>query len=484
MEEILKDRYDPNTIHAELKRLGKSKAEMDFEIGQWILCADRVQLHKSAGVTFVDYIGRIFSWDGRTVQSRLLTAQKMERLPILTERLKTGSVNWSFARELSRIAEPETELEWIDKMSGKTIREVEDEVAGHEPKARPGDRKDPRKRTYPMRFDMKSEGFGRVNQASARAIERNPGMTTEDALAQLADTYLAKREADAAKPAGCTCTCESHAETSRSANVIGYSICTSCRRGVMHAGKNGNLPITPETIERLECDAVVVKNAPDGTPGRASHVIPPTVRRECIRLSGGHCETPGCPHEGDDLHHTQLVSEGGKHDKNNLVHLCKFHHTRFHDGFLLIEGRRDEGFTFRHADGRVYGVVADPMAIALCAEVYRALTKMGHRDDETRAVLSEVRGRFQAKGLPMEHTPFFGAVLALLADKSALRKAERKYRIRRQEPDLVARESGAGYGAHVDAVLAELRDGAHVDGGAMRTGEAAVVYGSAHVDAA
>jgi len=477
-----KDRFNPNTIHAELHRLAKSKAEMDYEIGQWILCADRVKLHVTAGVTFVEYIGRIFDWDGRTVQSRLLTAQKLERLPLLTDELQAGRVNWSFARELARIAEPETEKKWIEELRGKSIREVEDEVSGHEPNAKPGDDKDPRKRTYAMRFDMKAEGFGRVNQAISRAIERNPGMTSEDAILHMAEAYLTKREADATKPAGCTCACESHAETSRSANIVGYSICTSCQRGVMHAGKSGNLALTPEAIERLECDAVVIRNAPDGTPGRVSHVIPPTVRRETIRLSGGHCEVPGCPHEGDDLHHIRLLCEGGTHDKNLLVHLCKFHHNRFHDGYLLIEGSRLTGFDFRYADGRVYGVVADPLAISACAEVFRALTRMGHRDDDTRAVLSEVRARFQAAGKPFDYVPLFGAALALIADKRAAKKAARKYSMKRREPESVAGEASPIYGgAHVDAVLAELRSSAHVDGGGMFTGTSSPEYSIAHV---
>ena len=84
---------------------------------------------------------------------------------------------------------------------------------------------------------------------------------------------------------------------------------------------------------------------------------------------------------------------------------------------------------------------------------------------------------------PAEALWLFSAVLVVLADKSALRRAGRKYRIRRVEPDLVAREKGSFYGAHADAVLDELR-GAHVDGGATRTSEGETVYGSARVGGA
>jgi hypothetical protein len=66
------------------------------------------ELNLTYGQTFVEYIGRIFGWDGRTVMSRLAAAQKLEQLPLLSKSLREGTVSWSFAREVSRIAEPHT----------------------------------------------------------------------------------------------------------------------------------------------------------------------------------------------------------------------------------------------------------------------------------------------------------------------------------------------------------------------------------------
>ena len=50
--------------------------------------------------------------------------------------LERGATTYSAVRELTRVAEPETEADLIASATGKTVREIEDFVAGDEPRTR------------------------------------------------------------------------------------------------------------------------------------------------------------------------------------------------------------------------------------------------------------------------------------------------------------------------------------------------------------
>ena len=434
--------FDPSLVYGALVAHAKSRSEQDYEIGVWILAADRLKLHVSFSQTFPEFIGRIFGWNGRTVLARLDTARKLETLPLLRDALRAGTMSWSHAREIARIAEPETEAVWIEKMAGKTLREVEEEVAYHEPHAKPGDPKDPRKRKFVFREEMKGEEFGELTAAIDRVVGKNPGMTSIDALLSLVRVAVKADEHVCATGDG------DAAAGTRPPETIGYTLCSGCMSGWAHAPA-GNFEITPEKRERLECDARVVPDCGShGGPGRATWTIPPKTRRECVRRAGGRCETPGCTARHTfEVHHIRLVSEGGTHDLTNLVYLCAFHHARFHDGAILIEGTREAGLRFRYADGRVYGLKADPLASEVCAEVHRVLMKQGWRDVDAREILSEVRGKFVGEGLTLTRDEVLHAAQALSADRWLARRNNRRYKLQKRKSEEMVRESSPEYRA-------------------------------------
>jgi hypothetical protein len=53
-------------------------------------------------------------------QEKLRVAEALEQLPLIAGALEQGSLHWSCARELTRVAIPETEEEWLDASRGKT----------------------------------------------------------------------------------------------------------------------------------------------------------------------------------------------------------------------------------------------------------------------------------------------------------------------------------------------------------------------------
>jgi hypothetical protein len=63
------------------------------------------------------------------------------------------------------------------------------------------------------------------------------------------------------------------------------------------------------------------------------------------------CRFPGCESRRIDLHHVQYWSNGGRTSLDNLVSLCKYHHTLVHERGYLIAAARDGTFTFYRPDG-------------------------------------------------------------------------------------------------------------------------------------
>lgn len=62
--------------------------------------------------------------------------------------------------------------------------------------------------------------------------------------------------------------------------------------------------------------------------GRAVRLAPPALRR-AIGLRDGGCAFPGCttPLRHCDIHHVVPWQQGGRTDRDNLVALCRVHHT-------------------------------------------------------------------------------------------------------------------------------------------------------------
>ncbi len=103
--------------------------------------------------------------------------------------------------------------------------------------------------------------------------------------------------------------------------------------------------ISAETARRLGCDASLTavledENGQVLNVGRRSRVVPAPIRR-ALKERDGCCQFPGCPESRYvDAHHVVHWADGGETSLDNLVTLCRFHHTRLHNGCFEIR-RKD-----------------------------------------------------------------------------------------------------------------------------------------------
>ena len=114
-------------------------------------------------------------------------------------------------------------------------------------------------------------------------------------------------------------------------------------------------PLTGDVLRRLACDAacVAVIRGEEGEPlsvGRKTRTIPPSIAR-ALRVRDGGCRFPGCQHRRHvDGHHIEHWVDGGKTSLDNLVLLCRYHHTLLHESGFSLE-RTDDRLVFRSPDG-------------------------------------------------------------------------------------------------------------------------------------
>jgi hypothetical protein len=395
--------------HEELVRLATERAGLDFEEGRWLLRAHRSGAHLRLGyASFQEYTERLFGYGPRLTQEKLRVAEALEELPDTARDLQTGAISFSLARELTRVATPSTEKEWLEAARGRTVREVEHLVSGHRPGSLPDDVPDSKLTRHVLRLDLSGEVFATFREAMAK-IRRDAGESLDDDAAIL---LLCRQALEGPKDPG------------RSSYQIALTVCESCRRAKQQ-GRGELIDVGPEIVEMAECDGQHIGHV-DGNGGvpdasarahvgvhddanpradvggtardhagatrvRATQTIPPAVRRAVLRRDGRKCRVPGCRHAVyTDVHHLALRSEDGQHSLDNLVTLCSAHHYASHNGKLIITGSASAHLYFAHADGTPYGGVLDPAVADARAKAFQALTGLGYRDGQVRRALARV----------------------------------------------------------------------------------------------
>ena len=113
----------------------------------------------------------------------------------------------------------------------------------------------------------------------------------------------------------------------------------------------GCVGVSAETSRRLACDAAVVEVAEDLAgrvlrTGRRTRSVPAGIRRALEIRDQHRCAFPSCTHTRFlDAHHIEHWVDGGPTELDNLVLLCRRHHTFVHEHGYRIE-RTAQGTQF------------------------------------------------------------------------------------------------------------------------------------------
>jgi hypothetical protein len=400
--------------HRALKRLARERAAADAEEGRWLLAALRSATHVYLGfATFGEYVERLFGYAARSTQEKLRVAEALEQLPVMARALEQGQLSWSAARELTRVAVADTESEWLTVAADKTVRQLEQLVAGARPGDLPSSPLDPALTPRVLRFEVTAETYALFREAVGQLRRQSDARLDDDAILMTMARAALQGPSDEGK----------------SSYQVSLCVCLECGRGAQLAA--GELvPVAPEIATMAECDgqnlgaigtATIDANrtaandahvdAPDNsahagvTLPRAKQTIPPAQRRAVMQRDQRRCRVPGCCNATFvDVHHITARADGGTNDASNLIVLCGAHHRAVHRGELLIEGTSADDVRFRHADGSRYGDAVSPTTIDVQTKVFKALCNLGFREGHVRRVLEVLRrepgaGQWTAEGL-------------------------------------------------------------------------------------
>jgi hypothetical protein len=205
-------------------------------------------------------------------------------LPAIARALESGTLSWSAIREVTRVAVPETAAAWLEIARGKTIRQLEDLVAGKHPGDTPTMPPDPSARRHVLRFEVTAETFALFREALGE-LRRRTGSSLDDdtALSEMARHVL-----------------NGPTDDGRSSYQIVLTVCAACRAG--HQDDSGELvAVGSDIVAMASCDGqhighVDVRPANDAVsndaPDQATTDVAGLPNRERTPLDSAHVGAP------------------------------------------------------------------------------------------------------------------------------------------------------------------------------------------------
>ncbi len=231
-------------------------------------------------------------------------ARRLDHLPVLAAAIDRGEVDWTKAREVLRVATPDSDAAWTLVAATRTSREVEDLVR----QARDEDAaKAPARERLVLLLDATDARTIRRWLAAARAATGDADVDAGVLLASLCAADL-ERAPVAEAPSG---------ERYR----VHLQVCPERRitTAVEH-------DVSEEAAGEAACDAEVVDLTGGARHGHLTRAVPPATRRAVVAAHGGGCGIPSCRnHLWVDVHHIVSRARGGTHAAENLIPLCTWH---------------------------------------------------------------------------------------------------------------------------------------------------------------
>ncbi len=296
--------HENDALHRRLVEYAQRRSALDAAEAYDLVRAEQLKVGILRGcVSHWDYLEKTLGYKPHTARERMRVAHALARLPVTTQQLARGELNYSAVRELSRVATSETEDEWLARISGMNVHQIERAVAGHVPGDRPDDPKQPDLKVRNIKLPLPTELYAMWRQARV-ALEQEVG-------AQLGDLefveMMLRRVLDPSTG--------EHGP----AHQIAYKQCEDCKRTTQNGG-GLELDVADAVIEKAHCDARYIGSLDADAPERATSSVTPRIREQVFARDEFCCRIPGCRSRRNlEIHHIRPQALGGTHELSNLT---------------------------------------------------------------------------------------------------------------------------------------------------------------------
>lgn len=336
--------HDAKLVHEELCSIARTRLELHAREARLLVLAEELELWRDHGcATLFEYLERFCDLHPRTAREYLRVARALKVLPIMRDQLDGRHVSYSTVRELTRVATPENEAQWLRAVAGLSAREIEEEVSGHGHGDGPDDPKDP-DRLVKLVLDVRESTYAAFVEARSRYTDEQGDRLSDDEVV-LAMCREAPDIAACIEP-------ETEDEDTNSVTAspipfqLSISTCGTCAKSFLRtAGREVVVP--PSMLDTARCDARFIGDLEAELPPRALASVSPRMREQVLARDRNACTVPGCRSKRFlHIHHIEFQSLGGRHVMSNLTALCSSHHTHLHEAVLEVRGQAPHALTW------------------------------------------------------------------------------------------------------------------------------------------
>jgi hypothetical protein len=314
--------------------------------------------------------------DMGAAREKVRVAKALATLPRLSGALQRGEISYAKVRALTRVATPENEERMFLLACTATAAQVERVARAWRRCDRLEEARDTDRRRLARSVSTYVDEDGMVilrarltpelgavvqralDAAAERLYQESKDAAAPDSIGE--EVSWGQRRADAL---GLLAECALQTDLDRGSAGDRYQVVLHVDADDVkdHAGgvlelEDGGIRVSAETSRRLSCDASVVamREAPDGAVldvGRRTRTVPTPLRR-ALTARDARCRFPGCTARRCDAHHIEHWADGGSTSLDNLMLVCRRHHTLVHEGGIRVERDAVGALTFVRPDGR------------------------------------------------------------------------------------------------------------------------------------
>ena len=340
----------------ELRSICEQEARLQQRKTQIAREADEHGDWQAAGCSSsAQWLAQVCSSDYRTAVRITRTSSALGSLPALDRALGTGALTLDQVAAATRHATPETDAELARVAVGKAPGEIALVARTLAPPKVEDD-----EALYERRALSMSWTPGRRELVFGGRLPLELGAAFEQAIWNIAKPQRAIDKQDGCILEWPQSAADALVALARSGGT-GGGVKRSPTTLIVHVSREspplleGAGPLSPETAERLVCDARRLTIKPSGRDlvhSRVGRCASYAQQRALHKRSGGHCQYPGCT-AGRELegHHVIAVERGGRTELDNLILLCPRHHKLIHDRHIRTSGNGRQP-AFADAGGR------------------------------------------------------------------------------------------------------------------------------------